>query len=354
MLALALALGVSSCSLMFSQQWERDPGAPTFTLRGDTSLTSGRPCVPNVDRALQGLPRTGRRLAFDPGSTGRLGGWKRHWQGIQRLSRDSITVLYVSRSGGDRSVIVVQVGKGPAERLHPDRETAVEPMRGVTVGTLPYDTGFRHAGGLALLGDLLLVPLDGAPGGRVVFYDVSAPLAPRRIGALRPAPSRDQRKPREASAVGLTRLADGHYLLVIGVHSSKALDFYLSGDTGAVADAAGYRRLGVLTGLNVTGLQSLALLTQCDGTVFLVGTHNTAVPPPSRGRDHLHWYRLEPERPGRIALREQGERWIVCTACNLAAAAGLYLAPGGAMVLYASEFWTHGPEGRVAVEEFWP
>jgi hypothetical protein len=340
---------------MFSQWWEADPAAPAFALRGDTSIAARRPCVSNLSLALRQLPRRGRRFSFDPGSSGPVGGLRRHWQGIQRLSSDSTTVLYVSRSGGDRSVLVVGLDSvGDAGPLVSDSGESAGNLHRMTIGTLPYDSGFGHAGGLALLGHVLAVPMDGSRGGRVVFYDVSDPSRPTRIGALDPERTRGRGLPRSASAVGLTRLTDGRYLLVVGVRSSKALDFYLSRDTLLGPDNDHFRRVGVIMGLDVGGFQHLALLTQCDGAIFLVGTHNTAVPPPSRGRDHLHWYRLQRDRHGDLALRKQGEHWIVCAACNFGAAAGLYLTPAGTPVLYATEFWTHGADGRVAVEEFWP
>jgi hypothetical protein len=222
------------------------------------------------------------------------------------------------------------------------------------VQTLPPPSGFEHGGGLGAIGRVLVVPYEGR-GSVIALYDMSDPIHPRilhafdRSGVARPS------SPEAASAVGITKLADGRYLMVVGAFSSKVLDFYLSEGTTLLADQIAFRWIHTLRGVVAGGFQNLSLITQCDGTIFLVGTHNTSLPPPALGRDFVRWYRLSngpAGAAGGIAIEAVGSRHMDCSRCNFAAAAGLYVDPAGRLILYATEHGAGGPGGSVEFEEF--
>jgi hypothetical protein len=159
--------------------------------------------------------------------------------------------------------------------------------------------------------------------------------------------------PGRASAVGITRLADGRYLMVVGVRSSKAMVFYVSEGTALDAGVA-FQWIGTRTGVTVGGFQNMNLVTQCDGTIFLVGTHNTSLPPPSLGSDLVRWYRLENTEDGGVGIIPVGSRQLVCRRCNFGAGAGLYIDPEGQLLVYAVEHNDDGPEESTEFEEFRP
>jgi hypothetical protein len=361
--ALGVAVVLGACSATF----KAFPDGGTYEPRGDTSVAwgakEGLPCVRDVPGQLSRLRRYGVPLGFHRNGTEPVGGYHRHWQGVQRAARSGDTYLFVSRSGSATAVLVVELASRPSDGGPLGATWSKDPLSAKpdsppdsdrVVARIPFDSGFSHAGGLALTGTVLAVPMDGGGRSQVAFYDVAQPRRPRRLYAFdhskAPRPSTGQ----EASAVALGRIADGRYLLVLGVRSSKILEFFVSNGELLRSEPPAWQRIGIRTGQAVGGFQNLAILTQCDGAMFLVGTHNTALPPPSRGRDHLHWYQLAVAPGGRILLQKGGERWMHCSYCNFAAGGGLYQTPHGDVLLYATGFWTRSPGEWVALEEFTP
>jgi hypothetical protein len=350
-------LALPACGFLQAPQYMPAPNATAMAFRGDTTFVAGSsegaPCIPDVPGALAAVERHGRVLGFHLAGAEPLGGYRRHWQGIQRTGFGGTGHFFISRSGGTAAVVVVRLGSLPDAngRIATDTVATAPPEADRVVARIPFDAGFDHAGGLSLMGTLLAVPMDGRGRSQVAFFEVSDPEAPRRLGELDHSNARPPSSPDEASAVAMTRLSDGRYLLVLGVHSSKIVEFYRSRTT-SLDSATTFDQLGILLGLGVGGFQNLALLCQCDGTLFLVGTHNTAIPPPSRGRDHMHWYRLAPGPGAMPRLTEEQEQWIHCDYCNLAAAAGLFITREREVLLYATEFWSRKEGDWVTVEEF--
>lgn len=317
------------------------------------------PCVPDVGRAIRALARRGRPVAFRLAGAEGVGGWRRHWQGVQRLSVQGGSYLVVSRSGGRSGVVVARFGSADASggplglNIPASRAEEVEPAPGDSViAELPMEPGLRHAGGIQAIGPLLLVPYDGGGGSRVVIYDMADPAHPERVTHLDHGDVGPPSDPDQAASVGVVRLADGRYLLVVGVHSSKWLDVYVTRQPSLRAPG-GFERVAAAKGPAVGGFQNLNLVAQCDGTIYLVGAHNTAFPPPSLGHDHLHWYRLTADGRG-LLLEEEGEVRMKCERCNYGAGGGVYVDPARRLVVYGVEFWSSGGRPRVSVEEFSP
>lgn len=342
------------------------PLAPLPPLVADTAASWGdpyaNPCVPDVGRAIRSLARRGQPVAFRLAGAEGVGGWRRHWQGVQRLSVQGGNYLAVSRSGGRSGVVVARFGSGDASGgpLGPNlavpasRAEEAEPALGDSViAELPMEPGLPHAGGIQAIGPFLLVPYDGGSGSRVVIYDVANPASPERIGALDHGDVQPPSDPDQAASVGAVRLADGRYLLLVGVHSSKWIDAYVT-RAPSLRAPGGFERVAAAKGPGVGGFQNLNLVAQCDGTIYLIGAHNTGFPPPSLGHDHLHWYRLAPGDRGQLALLEEGEQRMECERCNYGAGGGVYVDPARRLVVYGVEFWSSGGRPRVTVEEFSP
>ena len=334
---------------------------PEPELVGDTIGAWGddaiNPCVPDVKRALSALESNGAKLGFHLNSDPHLSRWGRHWQGVQRAAGAGAQYLFVSRSGASMAAVVVRMSSRNAEGDRygsnlPEEDPPPEEDR--VVAELPGEAGLTHAGGLLIIGNILALPLDGHSGSRVVFYDITSPERPRRFGMFDHSDALPPSDPHQASNVGIARLRDGRYLMVIGVHSSKVLDFYVSSGTSLRDSLLHFVRLTSETSGVVRGFQSLSLVTQCDGAIFLVGTHNTALPPPSMGKDYVRWYRLVSPGPGRVGFESAGSRHLHCHRCNFGAGGGLFIDPRRGILVYGLEHVNSGPGHTVVVEEFGP
>ena len=289
-------------------------------------------CLPDVNLAFESLGGRGVVHGFQYAGAPALDGIFRHFQGITRLGREDATWLAVSRSGSPNAVVLL----GPS---------------GV-VAEIRAPEGLTHAGGIQALGSVLAVPYEQKQGqSRVVLYDVADPTRPRILYELDrsdvPAPS----APGHASAVALARLADGRLLMIVGVRSSKVLDIYVSNHADLAAPGLAFQRVGTLADAIEGRFQSHNLVTQCDGTLFLVGAYNTGFPAPALGNDRLRWYQVGAAWDGGVALTEAGSRKIDCRRCNFAAAAGVFVTGDGDLVLYGIE---HGAGARrtMLYEEF--
>ena len=290
-------------------------------------------CLPDVNQAFSALEDRGILHGFRYAGRPSLDGVFRHFQGIARLGRDDGTWLAVSRSGSANAVAIL----GPS---------------GV-VAEIKAPAGLTHAGGIQVMGSVLAVPYEHKQGrSRVVLYDLADPLRPRILYELDRSDVPSPSAPGHASAVALSRLADGRLLMIVGVRSSKVLDFYVSNHADLAAPGLAFIRVGTLEEAIEGRFQSHNLVTQCDGTLFLVGAYNTGFPAPALGHDRLRWYRLDAAWDGGVALVEAGTRKIDCRRCNFAAAAGVFVTGDGELVLYGIEHGGAGPGRTMSYEEF--
>jgi hypothetical protein len=168
----------------------------------------------------------------DTGDNG--GGLDNHFQGFQRLGVPGYAVL----SGGDphapRSHLFVMrmASRGSAAMWGSNLlESSLPPANDVFVSRLDLNATLWHAGGMALLGDVLAIPIENsdAGGSRVEFLDLRDPTRPTDLG------SGISRRGAKAGAVALTRMEDGRFLAAVWSDSEKVapekhLDLYLSAD----------------------------------------------------------------------------------------------------------------------------
>jgi hypothetical protein len=322
-------------------------------------------CVPSVSAGIAALGSpSGDLLGFRMDGMRGLNRLFAHWQGIQRVPGGDGRWLVLSRSRAEIGFVTVRLGSRAtgggrfgSNRISPDQspESTPPPEGDAAIRELPPPLGFSHGGGMQMLGQVLVVPFEGGKGHSVVaFYDLADPARPRLLHLLNheglPPPS----DPGHASAAGLVKLADGRFLLLVGEHSSKVLDFYVSEGTSLDPASLTFQWVTTLQGVVTGGFQNMNLVTQCDGTVYLVGTHNTSLPPPALGSDMIRWYRLVNGPDGGIEIRPEGTRHLVCRKCNFAAGAGLYVDPAGQILLYAVAHNDAGPGSSVEFEEFRP
>jgi hypothetical protein len=294
-----------------------------------------------------------------------------HWQGVQRLMSGNGRYLAISRSVTDANVsfVVVEMGsrnelglRFRSNRLDPalDNFATPPPLGDRIAWEEPRLPDFKHAGGLQALGNILAVPVERGrevnpitgevidPGAsKVIFYDVTNPLSPVRL-----ANEVDHSSLADAAGVAfMARLADGRVLLGIGRADSNVLDFYVS--TGNDLRTTGFVHFDTWFESELTGgdsefgnYQSINLVTQCDGALFLIGTHeNTAI---QVGKDFADTFRLTNGAGDDVAIEKVAANHLVCgnrgvNHCNLDAAGGVYVDPGGQLYIYGAEHDNDGP-----------
>ena len=234
----------------------------------------------------------------------------------------------MSRSGGDSIAAIVVGEAGPSESRD-------------ILATIAAPPDADHAGGIQVLDDLLLIPFANRNGRSYVrFYDLSVPTSPLFLGELMLEQAGAVRYAGHASNVAIARLADGRLLLLSGAHSTRAVEAFVTIESwtgGAVAVGEhGWRHAATLYREIEPGLQTIALLPQCDGTLFLAGARNSRIPPPAFGRDRLRLYRLGEADGGLPRFEEERAVHIRCDMCNFAAGAGPFITPHGRLVVYGA------------------
>jgi hypothetical protein len=346
--------------------------------------TDCNPCVPNVVSAFNALSHHGDILGFHMGAGTADVTATSHWQGVQRLMAGDGRYLAVSRSGAGQMFVVVRMASRNTSgvRMRSNRKNAswfvertAPPSTDIIVKVQGQDVGYDHAGGMQALGNYLSVPLETSGQSKVVFYDMSNPELPVRLHELNHSSVNGVSGIGEAGTASLTKLSDGRFLHVIGRKDTNALDFYLSSTTSLASPDFAYfgtwtrgQGVGSTIGDFTWGkYQSVNLVNQCDGNLFLVGTHNNG---DIAWQDWADLFRLDIDGTSKaISLTKVAKKHMYCgfngtNHCNLDAAAGVSVAPDQSLLLYATEHDNDGPiytggsmggaSGSIKLEEFRP
>ena len=319
-------------------------------------------CVADAVDAITSLRRHGDAMGFHMNGTPDVE-FDHHWQGVQRLMGGGGRYLAISRSlaslSTDVSFVVVDMatrnGNGQrfrSNRLDPSFHIPVTapPLADRVVFSMAREGEFDHAGGMQALGNVLAVPYEGGPGSRVVFYDVSNPIAPVRLdNVVDHSPLSD-----EAGTATLAKLQNGRFLLVIGRANANILDFYVSSGTDLRTTAFEFFDTweeGELTGddSEFGNYQNLNFLPQCDGSLFLIGTHRNAAG--GFGDDFIDLFSVTNGEGSNVAIEKVAKKHLFCSGnCDFDAAGGIYVDPAGQLVVYGT---THDNDG-VPVNGFGP
>jgi hypothetical protein len=181
---------------------------------------------------LEGFPREFRDKRYSVFHN--KGGRDNHFQGVERLGRYLLVTGSFPYGRRRSDLLVVRLDSRPADpgpwgsNLLRSR---VPPATDRLVNYFRIDDDYWHPGGLDLLGNIAVIPLEQFDNtSKITFVDLSNPEAPVRRQAL--DIERDDAK---AGACAITPLADGRLLLAVWSDSDKTgapfhLDLYLSTD----------------------------------------------------------------------------------------------------------------------------
>ena len=176
------------------------PGGPPDPIQAEDlpRVRVANPAVPDVERQFADLPGTGGQLgAWDAGMVpdakytweqeGVPNRAENHFQGIQRLSGSRLAVI----SAGDAvdrvsQLLLLELASRPDGGPWRSNLKSGKPLKkDRLIGMLAVEhTDYWHAGGIALLGDVLAVPLEAynPDRSRVVFLSLADPFNPKLEG----------------------------------------------------------------------------------------------------------------------------------------------------------------------------
>ncbi|MCY1041929.1 hypothetical protein OV208_11445 [Corallococcus sp. bb12-1] len=341
---------------------------------GDTTCTWGSPdcnlCSPDVPLRFQELRDHGEVLGFHPGPFNLNVAYpgSNHWQGIQRLTLGSGRYLVVSKRddaalGNVGHLVRMESRNGEGRRLRSNRlavstqqpEDTAPPGGDVAVAALPVPGGYRHGGGMQAVGNVLALPLEEGPGlGRVALYDYNPGLNPSPHAYIEGLTS-------NAGTASLTKLSDGHYLMLLGQEDAEALEVFRSSETNIRSASNQWQRVDFWEKAELGqgewgAFQNLNFVTDCnDSQLYLVGTRLGGLRWGAVSDDYAHLYRVTLD--GHMRIEHVASKHLYCSndgsrQCNLDAAAGLFVGSDRSLILYATEHADDGPASTVKMVEF--
>ncbi|MFQ5648923.1 MAG: hypothetical protein ACE5IY_03190 [bacterium] len=288
-------------------------------------------------------------------------GIQNHFQGVQRLHAGNYMVV----SGGDphEPMAHLFVFKMGSRRRHGSWNSNIitgesPPAQDKLVRTVSIDRKRWHAGGLSVLGDILAVPIYSKEPDdcKIVFYHMADPENPELFDVTIDRPGV------RAGAVAMTKLPGGRFLVAVwsdSDHLERRLDFYLSKSTDifegfeprALTWPASEARARNGRPTRFENYQTVNLINQADGRLYVVGLHNTSDKAPTlKGKDYADLWEIKfPEqsilqdrpvlsKPRVVKMRklrfdDTGQQ------SNMDGAAGVHIDRDGTLNIYATYHW---------------
>jgi len=356
-----------------------------FSLTGSGNCQYGdaqcNVCLKNVKQSFNNVAKEGSYLGFAMGDSNDVSN-SNHWQGVARLMSDSGRYLALTtgkHSSGGHILRIVKMGSrsddGQAFGTNKNNKRKQAPPSNDKVVKTIDSSVWKHGGGIQSSGNLLAVPFDQAQSSSttrksdILLYDVANPENPRLVKTIQ--------RNKVAGTVGITQLAAGGWLMVVKSTSSKELDFYTLdtsyntvGNVKTWTDQAADNANWCWPGDSISPVrrcgdayQGLSLINQCDGKLFMIGTHNGNSW--GLGGDGADLYSLELDNDS-IKVEKIATKELTCkykcgwfcknTECNMAAGGGAYVGKDGKLVIYGVEHDNDGPKvggkGSVKMMEF--
>ena len=334
----------------------------------------------DVVRAFRSLPRYGDFIAVHENekiTDDVYTGIHNHFQGIQRLKggnrfvisggnkKDSHAHLFIVKLAyyqldlKNKKSLPKNLKTGPigSNVLFKEKIPGVDQLEEIVC----LETGrYWHAGGIALLGDVLAVPLENRDEDKsvIAFYNLSQV---RKIERLKNMIIRSSGK---CGAVALAKLADGRIVCISWSDDDKGPDrfeIYLSKSTKQLFVFGKPIAINYSTVKNKPSgkskFQAIQLLHQEDGKLYILATQNTnKLAPKLNGNNEALLFELElypKQNKESTSIKFLQKRKFAQGGSyhNFAAACGVYVSPNNKLALYAGHHWRSKKSIRFA--EFW-
>jgi hypothetical protein len=283
-------------------------------------------------------------------------GFNNHFQGVERLRDSNFMVISGGLIQEHQAQLFVAEMRSRSEEGdfggNLDRRGSPPPEDGMISRIDFDDPAHWHAGGLARLGDVVIVPLTDDVQKvhtiSIVFYDFSDPLNPKKIAT-------EIDRPTGEGIVGAEKLPDGRFIVV--THYDDALHFHYSRSArleDGFEDPVVSEKSKVSRGYYGEGIQ---LIRQCDGRLFYLDFNNDgAVPPLINGTDRVRLHEVlgvTGSRADRITVKLKAEIPLDCgDSCNFAAAAGITVADDHRIRIYSTYFFRNFRGTQLRFAEF--
>ncbi len=304
-----------------------------------------------------------------------------HFQGIQRLHGKARGQYFVV-SGGLKfgtphrsQLIVYQMGSqsptGPWALPSYGHNYKTPHKKDRTVKVVNIDDRLWHAGGIQVLDFIVGIPIWGDRGdSEIRFYDLRNPRNPQPLSNMT-----IKRKHTKANAIALTKLQNGYFMAM--VYDDKTLDFYRS-KTNNVFDGFKPNEKDIQRvhpkhvkgewesggGLPLAGksgkgaYQNINFLTQCNGTIYMVGMRNKSkIAPVTVAADYatlyqVHWANMDYTRKPTIKKIKRRQFYCYNQQCNFGAGAGMFALNRHRLFLYGASHWLHDENKRFNFNEY--
>ncbi|MDY6861676.1 MAG: hypothetical protein SV062_01650 [Thermodesulfobacteriota bacterium] len=379
---------------------------PSFELKGDVSCAYGssdcQRCVNDINSAFERL-NDGRRMAFsahvptdDPfppqddvvPDNKYIG--DSHIQSMVRVSfqinsegetdynDESWIVLSRSGASGDKMYedkiddtglyfIHMDNLTGTGDTWYTDRPFSLWDGELMTYYNC-FDGGLNHAGGMQAVGSILAVSYENAgkpeserPDAQVRFYDIVDPWNVKEINKLVLDGSRGEEKQEhtKSSAVAITKLEDGRYLLFVGgFNNSEDGWFYISSGTDIASSNWEYiqywsKDTSEYVSDKWDEFQSLNFFSKCDtGDIYLIGLGGKGICPIAGEDSITKLYKLVRGADDQLDFQWIATKDFNATLCrgigpvfssiSMRYGANIYVTSKGDLIAYASSRTVRG------------
>jgi hypothetical protein len=347
------------------------------------ALSQSNGTLSSVESAFASGPAGGNRFGVRPGSfsLSPLSTSVKHVQGVARLGQGA----YLAMTGSNASDLFIcdlaSRTDAPWLRWGSNRGGGAAPpstdrvIAQLDVGAAAGYPGFDHAGGIQAIGDYVVVGLEpigataSSPNSAVAIVRVDVPNSPWVVSTI------DRTGLGTAGATGITQMLDGRWLLAVGEYDSYRIDLYVSSgadlgttawtlveqwsrdDIGGLCPGPGQS----VSGSNYGAYQSINLITQSNGQLYLVGSHRDG-----GGDDFADLYRIDffatapaceigtPSAGWDLRLTKVAKRHLTCTdTCDFDGGGGVYInSTFDELFLYGTERFYSGSRGYLRLNEF--
>ncbi len=200
---------------------------------------------------------------------------------------------------------------------------------------------FWHAGGLAILDHILIVPIENheSKTSKIIFYDVTDPLRPQKLDVeiLRPTST--------TGTVLVHRNSESK--IIVGGNFNGRIEFYESKTTD-IKD--GFRPGSKTLQTESTG-QGTDIIQQCDGKTFIIDFYNSSkYAPIIWGKNYIRLFSLDSELTETKLLHTR--HLDSKRSCNFNAAGSHYITEGQKLTLYGSSFYRHSDGKKFKMCQF--